>query len=212
MSKTARITNEIIIPTSVAGREEDRRVIGGRSKARADRVVRHFSEHTAAFNSLEAFILCSGGYSAVENAEEAPTDSKEREANLVASYLISQGIPSRLVENTETESVTGVGSVGHLVADEFINPDLYNAERKLGVSLPPRYFGRYMLGLSKVGIDKESVDHLVSEDRESFLQEAVGYPLTRYALRHAATPQDLLDAEQWLLGLPIVGIHGNKPD
>lgn len=198
MTNVEAVTNEIFVPSKQVDHSGGVAVISAGSMARADRVLSHYYSHPDVFISEEAFILCSGGYSGLANDETAPKSERELEGNVLADYFLHNGVSSRLLR-VENRSVSALSNVAESVAQGYIDPSKYNQDRRLGVAAPRLYSRRLTVALGKVGVPKNAIEHLYTDDLESLLMESIGLAATYAYLRSANSPEDLLAAEQKLL-------------
>lgn len=203
-------TNRLFVPSSRAETGADGRIrIGENARRRGDRALTHYFDNREAFRDAAAFILCSGGYSVAAHKQQAPADVRDREAMLLADHLIHNGVPANKVE-TETKSTSAFSNVAEAVLGGWINPLEYDQENQLGVVAPGLYQKRLRIILGKVGVPAEVIQPLEDYEDMSFVTELAGRAITRYYLRDASGPEDLLRAEAQFNQSFLAGHSRNK--
>ncbi|HET6924801.1 MAG TPA: hypothetical protein VFH39_03160 [Candidatus Saccharimonadales bacterium] len=109
----------------------------------------------------------------------------------------------------EDESTSAFSNVANSILGGWVEPTAFNAEDRLGVVAPPLFQKRLQIIWSKVNIGREAIEPICDNENMSFATELAGKLITRYLLRSATEPADLLQAEARFNQLPIAGRSGN---
>ena len=175
-------TNEFILLSARMQRLPDNAyALGSRAQQRADKFLAYFIDNKDAFLEPRARVICTGGWSAVENGETMPEDPRMREANLMAEYLEDRGVPAARIYR-ETESTSSVENLTKSIRAGYIDPDNYKrgarGERRLGIVTHPHHFRRVALAAGKLGFQQAALQPLVTPEQDSALREAGAYLFT----------------------------------
>lgn len=166
------------------------------SNERVDRTIGYYQSERDRFLAGGAVIVCTGGYSAGQSAEEIP--NSQREASLMADRLMQYGIPAALIE-TETESTSTLENLLNVIAAGYIEPHQINRENPLGVVSHPHHLERFVQMGRKMGIYPDTIQKIAANREDEAFREFVTRQLYKGILFGAHDPATLRRREHRVL-------------
>jgi len=198
-------TKIIILGSGMETNENGLTTLNAEGLARADRFLEHYADNQDGFNSdIEAFVVCSGGYSLIAKGMARPVDPNKREGIVTGEYLLENGIPSSLIK-VEKESVSSSGNLLNSIAAGYFTIEEFSPQDKLGIVSHPHHLKRVALLTRKMGFAKGSVELIPTSVQDSRLMEFAARTVTRGIYLGAKGPEAMLRQEQRLKNL-----RGNK--
>lgn len=164
---------------------------------RADRFLQYYGDNEMLFRSPRARVICSGGYGLLAAGIDRPDNPLEREGIITADYLVAEGVPARIID-VEADSTSTLKNLTNSIALNYIQPTVYNPERRLGIVSHPNHIERAVFVAGKLGIREEVIQRIPTDEQDSRRQELMLRCLYRAVLLGAHGSAELIEREDKL--------------
>jgi uncharacterized SAM-binding protein YcdF (DUF218 family) len=164
-----------------------------------------FNEHTDAGHP---FIICTGGYGLLSNNVKKE-DATQREAALIADYLIKEGgIPKKaiLLEQESTSTLTNWTKSLHLYKD-LLDVDLFSSKNRLGLVSHPYHLKRVVYLAKKLGYREDQLELIPTTEQDNQDYESHVLDVYKDYLKDCNNPYDMEKAEKELAGDETLMAH-----
>ena len=161
-----------------------------------------FSKYT---DDIQPFILCTGGYGLLSN-DFKKEDATEREAELMADYLMEEGtIPKKLIL-LEQESISTLTNwtMSLRLYKNVLDVNLFKPENRLGLVSHPFHLKRVVYLAKKLGYREDQLELIPTFEQDNQIYESHVLDAYKKYLKDRSTPHDMEKAEKELASNEIL--------